>query len=129
PSSWNCASSPARSARTPSTRSPRPCAASRRWPTSPSRSHPLTPPDSAQGAPFSPWSTPSHVLKGNDQAKRWLVLPFLDEALNAVLDVQFLASGSLPAAALLPMLGVHTFFAMGFAGVLLLERLAKRQAA
>lgn len=70
----------------------------------------------------------TQILKGNDHAKRWLVLPFLDEALNAILDVQLLATGSLPAAALLPMLGVHTFFAMGFAGVLLLERLAKKQA-
>lgn len=69
------------------------------------------------------------ILKGNDQAKRWLVLPFLDEALNTILDVQILASGSLPAEAVMPMLGVHTFFALGFAGVLLLDRLAKRQAA
>ncbi|MNR82407.1 hypothetical protein D3C72_131650 [compost metagenome] len=65
--------------------------------------------------------------QGDAQAKRWLVLPFMDEALNVILNVQLLATGALPAAALMPMLGVHTFFAMGLAGVLLLGKLAQRQ--
>ncbi|MNU04103.1 hypothetical protein D3C72_2483820 [compost metagenome] len=67
--------------------------------------------------------------QGDTQAKRWLILPFMDEALNAILDAQLLATGALPAAALMPMLGVHTFFAMGLAGVLLLDKLSKRQSA
>jgi|GEM_PF-4549936 len=69
------------------------------------------------------------MQKGDANAKRWLVLPFLDETLNVILDVQLLATGALPAAALMPMLGVHTFFAMGLAGVLLLDKLSQRQSA
>ena len=64
------------------------------------------------------------IIRGEPKARGWLFLPFFDEALNVLLDMQLLASGALPAAALMPMLAVHTFFALGFAGVLLLDRLA-----
>ncbi len=51
------------------------------------------------------------LYRGDSAAKRWLILPLLDESWNTLLDVQLYLNGGLPAAALTPMIGFHACFA------------------
>lgn len=68
------------------------------------------------------------LYHGDAQAKRWLILPLLDEAWNTALDVQLYLSGGLPPAALEPMIAFHATFTVLLAAALLLGRKAPKPA-
>lgn len=53
------------------------------------------------------------LYRRNIRARRWLILPLVDETWNTLLDIQLLVTGGLPAAALQPMIALHAFFALG----------------